>query len=294
MSPDAARSFARYLEAKRTVDDRALNLRVWDRLTAELSTVERSASLRVLEVGAGVGTMVERLRYSGMLGRCDYTVLDSDPDLIDAAEIRLRDSKDVHIEFIIADAFAYLDGEGRGRKWDLIVTNAVLDLTDLSRSIPTLLDALEPGGLFYTSINYDGQTTFVPVVDEKLDAEIERLYNESMDAPRSDGTIPSGSRCGRNLIPALRKGNATILEAGSSDWLVFADRTGYHADEAYFLQHILSFVEDALNGHPELAHQEFSRWMGTRYRQVLTGELVYIAHQIDVLARRPFSEEESG
>jgi SAM-dependent methyltransferase len=293
MSPDPTLSFARYLEAKRTVDDRALNLRVWDRLLAELSTVERSGPLRVLEVGAGVGTMVERLRYSGMLGRCNYTVLDNDPEMIDAAEIRLRDSEDVHIEFVVADAFAYLGDEGRGRKWDLIVTNAVLDLTDLSQSVPALLDALEPGGLFYTSINYDGQTTFVPVIDETLDARIERLYNESMDSPRSDGTIPSGSRCGRNLITALRNANAMILEAGSSDWVVFADHTGYHADEAYFLQHILGFVEDALMGHPELDHQEFSRWIGTRYRQVLMGELVYIAHQIDVLGRRPLIEEDT-
>jgi SAM-dependent methyltransferase len=292
MSPDSARSFARYLEAKRTVDDRALNVRVWDRLAAELSMAKRRHPLRVLEVGGGVGTMVERLRYSGMLGRCDYTLLDSDAELIDAAQIRLSGSPEVQIEFVIADAFAFLEHEVPGRTWDLIVANAVLDLTDLTESVPAFLGALEEGGMLYASINYDGMTTFVPTIDETLDAQIERLYNVSMHRPLPDRTIPSGSRCGRDLIPELRQHKATILEAGSSDWLVYADDTGYHADEGYFLRHVLSFVEDTLAGHPEIDHQAFSRWIGTRYRQILMGELVYIAHQIDVLARKPVSSDD--
>jgi SAM-dependent methyltransferase len=287
MAPDASRSFARYLEAKRTVDDRALNVRVWDRLTSELTMLETDGPLRVLEIGGGVGTMVERLRYSGMLGRCDYTFLDSDPEMIDAAQIRLSSSPELQIEFIIEDAFTYLRNEGEGRSWDLIVANAVLDLTDLSVSVPTLLQALTPDGLLYSSINYDGMTTFIPVLDANLDAEIERLYNASMHSPRPDGTIPSGSRTGRELIPALRAAGAVLLEAGASDWVVFADENGYHADEGYFLKHILGFVEETLNRHPELDQQAFSNWLRTRQRQVLTAELVYIAHQIDVLARRP-------
>jgi SAM-dependent methyltransferase len=287
MAPDAARSFARYLEAKRTVDDRALNVRVWDRLASELTTLETDGPLRVLEIGGGVGTMVERLRYSGMLGRCDYTFLDSDPEMIDAAQIRLNSSPELQIEFIIEDAFTYLRNQGAGRSWDLIVANAVLDLTDLSVSVPILLQALTPDGLLYSSINYDGMTTFIPVLDADLDAEIERLYNASMHIPRPDGTVPGGSCTGRELIPALRAAGAVLLEAGASDWVVFADENGYHADEGYFLKHILGFVEETLGRHPELDQQAFSNWLRTRQRQVLTAELVYIAHQIDVLARRP-------
>jgi SAM-dependent methyltransferase len=293
MTLDPARSFARYLEAKRTVDDRALNARVWERLTAELATSKRRGPLRVLEIGGGVGTMVERLRYSGMLGHCEYTLLDNDADLIDSAQIRLTSSPGFHLEFVIADAFSYLACEARGRVWDLIVANAVLDLTDLSLSVPALLGSLKPGGLLYASINYDGMTTFVPAIDEDLDAKIERLYNASMHSPLPDGMIPSGSRSGRELIPALRNAGAMILEAGSSDWVIFADDTGYHADEAYFLRHILGFIEEALSGHPELNHQSFSRWLGTRQRQILTGDLVYIAHQVDVLGRRPLSENDT-
>ncbi len=293
MAPDPDRSFARYLEAKRTVDDRALNVRVWDRLRSEIvvSGEERTSPLKVLEIGGGVGTMVERLRYSAMLGECDYTLLDNDSELIDAAQIRLTRSHDMKIHYVVADAFEYLSDPGQHGAWDLIVANAVLDLTDLGTSVPTLMNGLEPGGLLYSSINYDGLTTFAPVIDEWLDTHIERLYNRSMHKRRPDGTESVGSKCGRELIPALREAGAQVLEAGSSDWVVFADHNGYHADEEYFLRHILGFVEDELVGHPELDRESFASWLTTRQFQVRTGELVYIAHQIDALARRPQPQE---
>jgi SAM-dependent methyltransferase len=288
MTPDPSMSFARYLEAKRTVDDRALNARVWDRLAAELSiladTLDRP--LEVLEIGGGVGTMVERLRYGAISGPCNYVLLDSDPDLIDAAQIRLFGNGDFALEFVTADAFAYLETEGRSRYWDLIVANAVLDLTDLTSSIPALLDALHPDGLLYASINYDGMTTFAPAIEPALDVRIERLYNAAMHKPLPDGTIPVGSRSGRELIPAIRSNQGSVLEAGASDWVVFADHSGYHADEEYFLQHILWFVEETLIGHPEVDQEAFTDWLATRNWQVRTGELVYIAHQLDVLASR--------
>ncbi len=292
MTLDTSLSFARYLEAKRTVDDRALNVRVWDRLSAELSVLSGSLDrpLQVLEIGGGVGTMVERLRYGSMLERCTYVLLDSDPDLIDSAQNRLFQNGAPEIEFVVADAFSYLENEGRNRPWDLIVANAVLDLTDLRKSIPALLQALEPGGLLYASINYDGMTTFAPVIDPELDARIERLYNAAMHSPLPDGTIPAGSHAGRELIPVIRESRGNVLEAGSSDWVVYSDRHGYHGDEEYFLRHILGFVEETLSGHPEIDHETLSDWLATRQWQIRTGELVYIAHQLDVLARPQQSE----
>lgn len=289
MALDPDRSFARYLEAKRTVDDRALNVRVWDRLRAELEVRQehRSSPLNVLEIGAGVGTMVERFRYAAMLGACQYTLLDSDPEMIDAAQIRLTRSPEMNIRFEVADAFEYLADPRQRGFHDLIVANAVLDLTDLNQSLPALMNALKPGGLLYSSINYDGMTSFAPEFDEWLDTQIERLYNRSMHKRRADGTEPIGSRCGRELIPALRETGAQVLEAGSSDWVVFADHNGYHADEEYFLRHILGFVEDELAGHGELDRESFASWLAKRHFQVRTGELVFIAHQIDVLARKP-------
>jgi hypothetical protein len=50
-------TYARYLAAKTTVDDRALNRHV----LAELRRLMPAGAPKVLEVGAGLGTMVARL-----------------------------------------------------------------------------------------------------------------------------------------------------------------------------------------------------------------------------------------
>ena len=54
-------SLMRYLAAKKSVDDRALNGQVWQHLVAALPRATPQLPLRILEVGAGIGSMVERL-----------------------------------------------------------------------------------------------------------------------------------------------------------------------------------------------------------------------------------------
>src|SRR3990170_8481489 len=60
MAQTAMKDFARYLLAKRSVDDRALNRRVWGRLERELRK-SGAESLRIVDVGAGLGTGAERI-----------------------------------------------------------------------------------------------------------------------------------------------------------------------------------------------------------------------------------------
>ena len=50
-------SFPHYLLSKQSVDDRALNRTVLDSLKANLP----AAPIRIIEVGAGIGTMLTRL-----------------------------------------------------------------------------------------------------------------------------------------------------------------------------------------------------------------------------------------
>src|SRR5580704_1125854 len=79
-SPEAMTfDYARYLAAKTTVDDRALNRDV----LAELRRLVPAGAPRVLEVGAGLGTMVARLIEWDVVGAGEYILLDADRQLLD-------------------------------------------------------------------------------------------------------------------------------------------------------------------------------------------------------------------
>src|SRR5580704_13159385 len=82
-----ASGYARYLAAKTTVDDRALNRPV----LAELRRLMPAGAPRVLEVGAGLGTMVARLLDWGVISAGEYVLLDADRQLLDCSRLWLRD-----------------------------------------------------------------------------------------------------------------------------------------------------------------------------------------------------------
>ena len=89
MSVPSAYDFTRYLAAKKTVDDRALNRHVWESLLGALPAAAPEKPLKVLEVGGGIGTMLERLVDWGLLTQAIYTVIDAERDNIALAHNRL-------------------------------------------------------------------------------------------------------------------------------------------------------------------------------------------------------------
>ncbi len=305
MSGPAAPDFIRYLAAKKGLDDRSLNRHVWDTLAQALRDRPDSAPLRVLEVGCGIGTMVERLLDRGLLTRAAYTGIDVDPGLVLAAAERLRgyaaarhvpltvDSdgamlfstpgQNVRITLEAADLFDFLDREPGKSAWDLLVAHAVLDLIDLAAALPPLLSRLSPGGLFYFTLNFDGATILEPPIDPDLDTLIEALYHRTMDTRRDRGRPSGSSRTGRRLFGRLKEAGARLIAAGSSDWVVFPGPDGYPGDEAYFLHFIVDTIGRALHGHPELPDTRFQAWIDQRHRQIDAQELIYIAHQLDVM-----------
>ena len=172
MSGPAAPDFIRYLAAKKGLDDRSLNRHVWDHLVRAVRDRQDASPLRVLEVGCGIGTMLERLLDRGLLTRAAYTGIDVEPEFIRAAAAALAavmrrrgqasltvepggamlfstPAQDVRVRFEAADLFDFLDREPGKSAWDLLVAHAVLDLIDLPTALPRLLSRLAPGGLFY-------------------------------------------------------------------------------------------------------------------------------------------------
>jgi SAM-dependent methyltransferase len=262
--------------------------------------------MRVVELGSGIGTMVERLLGWRLLSRFSYRGIEAQPRLAQLAARRLpawgrkhgysvvrrpgqlvlrRQADEVRLAFVAADALQV--ARRQRRTADLLMAHAFLDLLDLPTALPALLRMLRPGGLFHFSLNFDGVTAFEPSIDPGLDDAIERLYHRTMDERLVGGRRSGDSRTGRHLLAALRTMDVDVLAAGASDWVVVPSNGSYPDDEAYFLHFILHTVERALRRHPELDARTFARWIDRRHRQVERGELVYIAHQLDVVGRVP-------
>ncbi len=291
--------FQRYLAAKRRVDDRALDRRLLERLSDAAARAADDGPLRVLEVGAGVGTMVERLVERELLPAADvrYTAVDVDPDNVAAMRERLPawaadrglDVADgdgtlrfvgdttLTVEPVVADGVEFV--ADADRSWDLLVGMALLDIVGLKR-LGGLLAALSPGGVWYFPITFDGATRFAPA--HPADRAVERAYHRHMD--EKDG---GDSRAGSHALSRLRRRpDATVLDVAGSDWAVRPVDGGYPGAEAALLEYILATVETAVG---EVTGPGFAatleEWLSTRRRQLEAGTLTYTTHQLDLLGR---------
>ena len=271
-------SFIRYLSAKKTVDDRALNGRVWEAMIARAGI----SSPRALDLGGGIGTMAERVAADARLRPRSWTLVDEQPALIDEARRRLAGRLPFPVDFRAQDVHAFLGGNDG--TYDLVVAHAFLDLFDPARLLPGILKLARPDGVFLFSITFDGLTAWEPEIDPGLDGKIVDAYHRTMDERQVPGRHSGDSRCGRHLLTLLPQCGYRILEAGSSDWLVYPREGSYPADERFFLECMLGFFESSLAGHPDLDAREFSRWLEWRRSQLAAGDLVFLAHQLDVLA----------
>lgn len=300
-----AYSYTRYLAAKESVDQRAVNLQVWNTLIGCLEQMSSTAPIRCFEVGGGVGATFRRLLKALPDYSLEYTLLDIEVSHLayfethlsewmekegfvltsksDAAYFFGKGERTVKINVILADIEAYLQAANTDR-YDLLIAQAFLDLFDLDDFIPRLHTLLKPEGLYYYPINFDGITAFLPEIQPEQDDQYERLYHESMDIRNTRPGSRKRSQTGRSLYTVLSDLGTKIVRIGSSDWLVYAQPDGvYPQDEGYFLHHILHFFEQELSTNPSVNKEQFKDWLAIRRSQVETGALFYMAHQLDFL-----------
>jgi hypothetical protein len=289
-------SFPRYLLSKQTVDDRALNKDVVRALRFHMPP----GPISIIEIGAGIGTMLKRLVDWDLFCTGEYILVDSMeeniiyarewiPDWaaeaglsveeIDRHHLHLCDgTRDIRIHLNCMDVFDFI--QKNTAPADVLIAHAFLDLLPLPESLEKILSLTKR--LAWLTINFDGVSTLQPVIDCEFDERIEELYHATMDARLTGGD----SRMGRKLFGHLQKADTDILAAGASDWVVYAHQGQYPADEQYFLQFILRFFEHSLKDSPELKEAALQRWLAKRREQIQCGELVYIAHQMDFLVRQ--------
>ena len=299
--------WVRYLLAKRTVDDRALNLHVFRALQRVWSHIA-SDPPRIVELGAGIGTMVARLMDWGLLDRGEYWLLDIHPALHEVGLPWLRtwaqergwpfrvtgDSALLEgprgvltLRWRVEDVYAYA-ARAPAETVDLLLAHALLDLMDLPSLLPLLWRLLKPGGLAYFTLNFDAGTVFLPERPELDEDFLLDRYHASMDNRTIQGRPGGSSRTGRRLLEwAVAHPQVRVLAVGASDWAVLPTGEGaYPEDEAFFLAFILETVYDALRQDPQVSSEQAQIWYRTRMKDLEEGRLIYLAHQWDVLFQK--------
>jgi len=298
-------TFPEFLTAKRTVEDRALNRRVWEQFGTQL---EKQAAgdrdpVRIVEIGAGTGSMIARLAdWEALPPTVSYRAVDLDADTVDSARQQLsewlRDAgytvdeqsnrlhahridsdgteRTIEITLEVGDGFA-IDDEA-----DAVIAAAVLDLVELEPVVDELKWLLNDGGVLYAPITFNGHSSFIP--RDPLDNRIERLYHRHMDEIRDQ---PGSSRAGQQLLKVLPAAGYTVLEAGGADWIVCPTDGTYPTGESTVLEHLLATIDGALADYPADVIDPETRtdWVERRREQLARGELTLVAHHLDVLAR---------
>lgn len=301
---DTSQSFApRYLAAKKSIDDRALNHHVWRTLQQALPQATDSGPLEILELGTGIGTMFERLvDWKLLAGPATYLATDMDLDQIRAARKhlstwaekhghglswtedrgRLHTARaDISLRLELARAEELAQRSDTLGPFHLVLAHAVLDLVDFPAVLRPLLSRLTRKGLAYFTCNFDGETIFLPECD--ADEEIIQAYHGSMEA-----RLTGARHTGRRLLTFLQEMGLEIMAAGSSDWVIHPRGDKYSQDETFFLHAIIQTVENELAkknwSPPPIA--SLTTWAHLRHQQVETGELSFLARHLDILVRR--------
>jgi hypothetical protein len=275
---------AAYLEAKRTIDDRSINHAVWQELLRAVASGGGDV-LRIAEIGAGTGTMVDRLREWGgfapaVVGtrQIIYDAWEINPET--AAHLTQRIDESPHIGTGTVHVEDIRDRTST-EQFDLVIANAVLDLF-APGALADLIDSLlAPGGLLYASIVFDGVTLMEPAIDPALDAGVLQLYHRSMT-----------QGFGRRQVWALHERGFRIREVGSSDWVIPPRREGPLKDERVLVETILDMMERSVTEQIVSADDsvitvdELADWITARREQLHRGALLFEAHQIDFLVER--------
>jgi SAM-dependent methyltransferase len=300
-------SLIRYLQAKKSIDDRSLNAHVAQTLIMRLQELFDNIEVRVFEAGCGIGTMIERMLSWGALAKCSYTAIDLEPEHVAEAMRRLvqlgfrgeiqpqkgsdhtlvlkNRTQEIKIELKIGNVIKFARDKDNFHQYHLILAHAFLDLVDIYSFLPPILSCGIPGGLIYFTLNFDGATSLEPIIEADLDRQIIALYHETMDHRLIQGKPSGDSQTGRHLLPFLQKLGLNILDAGASDWVIFPHMGSYPNDDAYFLHFIIDTIYCALEFCPEIKPGQLKTWAEIRHEQIEHGELFYMAHQIDVLCQ---------
>jgi SAM-dependent methyltransferase len=291
-------SFADYLAAKFTLDERSLNPEV---RSALLQCLRDMPSVECLDVGAGTGATVQRMLRWRSSQPWRMTALDCDAGLIEIAGEATRQLLEDSGERPVATDGAVRSRDGRIEvrfaacelgahrpcsRYDLVTAHAVLDLVALAPVLDAFARWLRPGGLLYATINCDGEPEIWPRYrDAGFELALLGCYTESMEQRRVDGLRSGGAYCGRRLQALLPQHQFVLMAQGSSDWNIGPSGRSYRDCDQVCLNALLDLIWKEGRPSGRFNAEALERWWEDRMRMVQACTLEMRVPNRDLLAR---------
>lgn len=294
---DETFDYPEYLAIKQAIDDKSLNPSVWQALATALTSQAGNPRFRILEIGAGTGSMIMRLLAAGLLDRCQYVAVELEPGFGRVAESALsvwagahgyrmevispsnwiveKDEKIIEIQWLAADILELTSAFASGY-FDLLIGHAIIDLLPVPECMPGLLNLLKPGGGYFFSLNFAGVTSFSP--SHPRDLEITAAYHLDMDR-RFPALQWRASQTGKILGKWLKEQGHLVCVEGDSPWQLCAVSTP-SAEVNRFIGNILDTMAKALAGLEGL-----EEWLKLRRQQADSGKLLFFAANRDYFGR---------
>ncbi|MGH8475498.1 MAG: class I SAM-dependent methyltransferase [Methylococcales bacterium] len=294
--------FRAWLDAKYPLDSRSLNRQVLDNLKQMLRA---KTHLRCLDLGTGTGAMSKRLIDWGLEASLEIIGLDIDAELIDVATDNLRhylndlgfrtegrhrtisahrNHRKISVAFERASVLEANPDPDFG-PFDLVTAHQFMDLMPLKPAVDKIRKLLAPDGIFYSTLNYEGETSLIPVYsDEQLERKLLENYDRSMEGRIIEGLPTGGAHSGRRLIGRLVSAEFAIHSYGTSDWNITPVNRSYCDQDAYCLKSLLELIQGEANAVSTFDPEKLKRWHSERSNATAAGLLGMIVHQLDILA----------
>lgn len=293
--------YVRWLDLKEVVDRRSFNMRVMRKVK---KTLQRRRFLKVLDCGTGTGSLVRILIDNGLIVKGEIVAIDKERYLLLEARKRFYKwakkrgfkllfygsndeewkarllSQNIRLDILFMKHDVYDLRKVEWEKFDLVTGMSLLDLLNPEKALDALLSVISKGGLIYLLLNYDHATIFEPTLDKDREELLLKAYEQTM-IRRYNSEWEGDPYIGRKLLHLLTDKGLEILGYGPSDWVVYPRNKSYQTNEKMFLKYILKIIEDALT-KSSLKEEEYSDWIRLRLKQLETGELIYICHQMDI------------
>ena len=300
--------YIKYLSCKEKVDDKSINMRVFDALK---KAVSHSAHLKIIDCGTGIGSMIRRLIDWGIINSGEIVGIDNDRSFLTAApeyfkdwgkarryNVLLGNQRDgmfqvdvnegaVHIKLTNMDIYQVTRESDFKSSFDIVTGNSLMDIVNIEKAMTTFRFLLKSGGFLYLTINYDHETIFEPTQDRELEERIMEIYNGDMDKRVVNGFASGDSYVGRHLFHVTKACGLDVISFGASDWTVYPRGNKYQPHQEYFLLYLLHLVHETVRNSGLMKQQEIDSWYNDRLDQLKAGTLLYMCRQNDILAQLP-------